>query len=328
MNDTIRWGILGTGSIAKKFAQGLSVLPDARLAAVGSRAAGTAATFADEFDIPRRHPDYGALANDPEIDAIYVATPHPFHRENSILCLKAGKAVLCEKPLAINHRQATETVAVAREKGVFLMEAMWTRFLPIIVKVRQWLSDGAIGDLRMVSADFGFRAGFDPESRAFSPALGGGGLLDVGIYTVSFASMVYGEQPTRIAGLADIGETGVDEQAAVVLGYPEGQLALLACAVRTRTPHEALILGTDGSIRIHPPFWQATTAVLSGGGKEETVELPYDGNGYNCEASEVMRCLREGKLESDTMSLNETLAIMETMDRIRAEFDLKYPMEQ
>jgi len=327
MSDTIRWGILGTGSIAKKFAEGLSVLPDAQLAAVGSRARDTANAFGELYDIPRRHASYGDLAADPEVDAIYVATPHPFHRENSILCLNAGKAVLCEKPFAINRRQAQETVAVAREKGVFLMEAMWTRFLPVMGKVREWIAQGAIGQVRMASADFGFRASVNPEGRLFKPALGGGGLLDVGIYTVSFASMVYGQQPSQITGLACIGETGVDEQTAVVFGYPGGELALLSCAIRTRTPQDAIILGTDGSIRIQPPFWHATTATLSVGGKEETVECAYEGNGYNCEAAEVMRCLREGKLESDTMPLDETLAVMGTMDEIRAQIGLKYPME-
>lgn len=327
MNDTIRWGILGTGNIAKKFAEGLSVLPDAQLAAVGSRALETANAFGDQYDIPRRHASYEELAADAEIDAIYVATPHPFHRENSILCLNAGKAVLCEKPFAINRHQAQEAVAVAREKGVFLMEAMWTRFLPIMEKVREWIAGGAIGQVRMASADFGFRAGVNPEGRLFKPAMGGGGLLDVGIYTVSFASMVYGRQPSRITGLACIGETGVDEQTAVVFGYPDGELALLSCAIRTRTPQDALILGTEGSIRIQPPFWHATTATLSAGGKEETVELAHEGNGYNCEAAEVMRCLREGKLESDAMPLDETLAVMGTMDEIRAQIGLKYPME-
>ncbi len=327
MADPIRWGILSTGKIAGKFAEGLSVLPDAELAAVGSRTADAAHAFADRFNISRRHASYEDLANDPEVDAIYVATPHSLHRENSLLCLDAGRAVLCEKPFAINRREAEEVVAAAREKGIFLMEAMWTRFLPIMGRVREWLADGAIGEARMVTADFGYRSDVNPEGRLFNPNLGGGALLDIGVYTVSFASMVFGGSPSQVSGLADIGETGVDEQAGVVLGYPRGQLAVLSCAVRTRTPHAAQIFGTDGSIRIHPPFWHATTATLTTGGSEETLKLPYKGNGYNCEAAEVMRCLREGKRESDTMPLDETLSVMETLDRIRAQWGLKYPME-
>ena len=327
MKDRIRWGILGTGSIAKKFAEGLAVLPEADLVAVGSRTSETAGDFADRYGVPRAHGTYEGLAEDPEVDAVYVATPHPFHRENTILCLKAGKAVLCEKPFAINRGDAEEMVRVARERKRFLMEAMWTRFLPITVKVREWLADGTIGEVRMLRADFGFRAGVDPKARLFSPELGGGALLDVGVYTVSFASMVFGGPPEDMATTAHIGETGVDEQAGMVLRYEGGQLAVLACAVRNRTYQRAEILGTDGSIHIHPPFWCGTTATLTAEGNEETVERPLEGNGYNYEAVEVMERLREGKLESDVMPLDETLSVMGTLDRARGQWGLRYPME-
>lgn len=327
MTAPIRWGILGTGSIAKQFARGLQALDDARLVAVGSRAAATAEAFGTEFDVPRLHASYEALAADPEVDAIYVATPHPLHRENAILCLEAGKAVLCEKPFTINARQAAEVVAVARRKRVFLMEAMWTRFLPIVAQAREWIASGAVGEPRLVTADFGFRAGVNPESRLFNPRLGGGALLDVGIYTVSFASMVFGPKPTRIESMATLGETGVDEQAAVILGYGNGALAALTTAIRTNTPHEARIIGTDGRILLHPPYWRGTKATLQAGGKEETVELPLQGNGYNYEAAEVGRCLRAGELESPVMTLDDTVAIVGILDAIRAQWGLKYPME-
>ncbi|MFT7692526.1 MAG: dihydrodiol dehydrogenase / D-xylose 1-dehydrogenase (NADP), partial [Candidatus Latescibacterota bacterium] len=211
MTNTTRWGILGSGSIAKQFARGLADTPNAVLQSVGSRAQKSADAFADQFDIPTRHASYEALANDPEIDAIYVSTPHPFHKDNSILCLEAGKAVICEKPFAINAAEAEAVVQVARDQGVFLMEAMWSRYFPAMVKVKEWLDEGAIGDVRIVSADFGFRTGINPEGRLFNPALGGGALLDVGIYVTSFASFVLGPNPTRIQSLANIGETGVDE---------------------------------------------------------------------------------------------------------------------
>lgn len=326
MQGPIHWGILGTGSIARKFATGLSVLPDAKLAAVGSRGQETAEAFGDEFDVPRRHPSYEALANDEQVDVIYVATPHSLHRENTLLCLAAGKAVLCEKPFAINAAQADEMIAAARARGLFLMEAMWTRYLPATVKLRELLAAGAIGDVRLVAADFGFRAGADPGRRLFNPALGGGALLDVGVYPVSLASMIFGGPPERIASLAALGETGVDEQAGMVLGYDDGRLAVLHTAIRTRTAHEAQVYGTDGRIRV-PDFWHATHLLVVRGGREERVDAPFDGNGYNHEAAEVMDCLRGGRTESDVMPLDESLSVMQTLDRIREQWGLRYPME-
>jgi len=328
MAKKIRWGILGTGSIAKKFAEGLQILPEADLVAVGSRAADTAESLANIFGIPHQHSSYDKLANDPDVDVVYIATPHPFHMENTILCLKAGKAVLCEKPFAINADQAQQMVNVAGTEKLFLMEAMWTRFLPIIVKVREWLANELIGRVRMVTADFGFSADWNPKHRLFNPELGGGALLDVGVYCVSMSSMVFGRPPAKITGMAHMGQTGVDEQSAVILGYDDGQLAVLSCAVRTQTPQQALIVGTKGMIRIHSPFWCATTATISIEGKEnETIKMPFESNGFEYEAREVMKCLRTGKLESDIMPLNETLSIMKTMDEIRAQWPLKYPVE-
>lgn len=327
MTAPIRWGILGCGNIARKFATGLQALDDAELVAVGSRTAGKADSFADEYGAGRRHASYEELSADPEVDAIYVATPHPMHRDNAILCLEAGKAVLCEKPFTVNATDAQAVVDVARRRGVFLMEAMWTRFLPVMVQVRQWLADGLIGEPRMVTADFGFRAGVNPQARLFNPVLAGGALLDVGIYPISFACMIFGPHPDRIASTATLGETGVDEQAGIVLGYPGGELAVATTAIRTSTPHEARILGTDGRILIDPSFWKSERVVLQAGGNEKVQELPLAGNGYNYEAAEVGRCLRAGELESPTMPLDETVAIIQVLDQIRAQWGLKYPME-
>jgi predicted dehydrogenase len=327
MADKIRWGILGTGFIAKKFAEGLSVLKDVELVAVGSRAQATADAFGGEFKVPHRHVSYEALAEDPDVDVVYVATPHSLHRENSILCLEAGKPVLCEKPFTINATEAQAVIALAREKGLFLMEAMWTRFLPIIVKVRELLAAGAIGEVHMLHADFGFRAELDPKSRLFNPHLGGGALLDVGIYPVSLASMIFGP-PSRIVSMAHLGQTGVDERAAVILGYDAGQLAVLSTAIRTDTPIEAVLMGSEGQIRIHSPWFHGTELTLSAKSrKDKTIRLPYKGNGYTHEAIEVMRCLREGRRESGVMPLDETLAITKTLDAIRAQWGLRYPME-
>ena len=194
-------------------------------------------------------------------------------------------------------------------------------------KVRELVKDGAIGEVRMVQADFGFRAGFDPKSRLFNPELGGGALLDVGIYCLSFASMLLGT-PEHVTGTATLGETGVDESSAMLLRYPQGAIAVLSTAVRLNTPHAATILGTEGKIRIHPPFWIPKALTLSRDGKDdETIELPYEGNGYNYEAQEVERCVGQGLTESPTMPLDETLTLMKTMDTLRAQWGVKYPME-
>jgi predicted dehydrogenase len=327
MKDKIRWGILSTGWIANKFAQGLSVLPDAELVAVGSRAQATADVFGDEFNVPHRHASYEALAADPDVDVVYIGTPHPFHKENSLLCLQAGKPVLCEKPFTINAGEAEEVIALAREKGLFLMEAMWSRYIPIIVKLRALLAEGAIGEVRALTADLGFRREVDPQSRLFNPELGGGALLDVGIYPISFASMVLGT-PSRIASLARLGQTGVDELAGIVLGYDEGQMAILHTALQVDTAVEATVMGTKGRIRVHSPWFYGTTLTLSREEhKDKVISLPYEGNGYNFEAAEVNERLHEGKQESDVMPLDETLAIMQTMDAIRAQWGFKYPME-
>jgi predicted dehydrogenase len=328
MKSKIRWGILGTGAIAKKFAEALLSLPDAELVAVGSRASDTAESFGKAFSIAHQHADYDKLANNTDVDIIYIATPHPFHMENTLLCLKAGKAILCEKPFAVNAGQAKQMIDTARAEKLFLMEAMWTRFLPLIVKVRQWLEQGLLGPVRLLQADFGFKGNWDPKSRLFNPQLAGGAILDVGVYTLALASMVFTEPPAKITALAHLGQTGVDEQSAMLLGYSNGQLALLSCAVRAQTPRQAAVIGTKGMLRIHSPFWCPTTATISLEGKDDqTIEMPFKGNGFEYEAKEVMQCLRAGKLQSDIMPLDETLLIMKTMDEIRAQCGLKYPME-
>jgi predicted dehydrogenase len=304
------------------------VLPDAELAAVGSRRRETAEAFGEKHRIARRYASYEALAADPEVDVVYVATPHPMHKENALLCLRAGKAVLCEKPFAINAAEGRAMADAARQASRFLMEAMWTRFLPATIKAREIVRSGAIGEVRFVKADLCFRAGWNPEGRLLNPALGGGALLDVGIYTVAWAAMLLGATPSRISALSHLGPTGVDEQSAVVLGYDDGRLAQLSCAVRTSLPHESIIAGTDGLIRVHHPFWHASRLTISAKGKEETLDLPYEHNGYQYEAAEVMRCLREDRIESDVMPVGETLAILALMDRIRAAVGLRYPMEQ
>lgn len=329
MADKVRWGIIGCGQIASVFAEALCELEDAELLAVGSRSLDKAKGFGERFGAERAYGSYAELAADDDIDVVYVATPHPFHMENTLLCIEAGKAVLCEKPLAVNFREAGRMIEAARAKGIFLMEAMWTRFIPAIVKLRQLLSGGVIGQVRMLEADFGYRFDFDPEHRVFNLELAGGALLDVGIYPVSLASMIFGRQPETIAGLADIGKTGVDEQSAFVLRYSEGELAVLYCAVRTETPGEAGVIGTEGMIKVHYPFWRSKClTICREGGEDEIIDLPFECNKFCFEAEHVQNCLREGKKQSDIMTLDESMVIMETMDRIRGQWGLRYPMEK
>jgi len=324
----VRWGIIGRGWIAEFFAAGLRALTDAELVAVGSRRQQTAEEFGDKLGVPRRHGSHEALANDPGVDVIYVATPHQAHKRTTLLCLAAGKPVLCEKPFAINAGEADEMIAAARRHNLFLMEAMWTRLTPVMVKVRALIAEDAIGEVRMLSADFGFRATFERVPRLFDPASGGGALLDVGVYLVSLASMVLGP-PARIVSLPTMGGMGVDEQAAVILGHANGALSILSTAIRTRTPVVATIMGTDGMIEIHRDWYRPSAFTLTVPGKEpEHFDIPLEGNGYNYEAAEVMRCLRAGLTESPILPLDETRSVMQTLDEIRAQWGLRYPMEQ
>ena len=325
-SGTIGWGILGPGSIAHQFATGLQSVTDAKLVAVGSRSQEKADAFADKFGIAKRHASYEALAADPDVHVIYISTPHPQHKEAALLCLEHGKAVLCEKPFTVNAKEAEEVIASARAKDLFVMEAMWSRFFPAMAHVRKLIADGAIGEARMLQADFGFRAGVNPDSRLFNLAMAGGGLLDVGVYPVSLASMLFGT-PTDVTGVAQMGETGVDEQAAISLKYSGGQIAALTTGIRINTPHEAFILGTDGMIKLHAPWWKPAKITVSANGKSEEIDLPYEGQGMNYEAAEVGACLRAGKNESDTLPLSETLSIMRTLDTLRGQWGLKYPME-
>jgi len=327
MSDKLRWGILATGHIARKFAAGVRQTDCGEVVAVGSRTQAKADAFGREFDIPHRHGSYEALAADADVDAVYVATPNPMHAENAILCLKNRKAVLCEKPFAVNAAQASEMIDSARAAGLFLMEAMWTRFLPPIREAKRLVDSGAIGELRMIMADFGFRGDWDPARRTLSADLAGGGLLDVGIYPISLSSMFFGPA-SAVAAEAHIGETGVDEQAGMVVKYGGGRISVMAAGVRTRTPMEAWLLGTEGRIHLHREWWRGSELTLMVKDKDpETFAPPVAGNGFNYQIDEVARCIAAGKRESDIMPLDETLSIMTLLDDIRAQWGLKYPME-
>jgi predicted dehydrogenase len=303
-------------------------VPDAELLAVGSRTQDTADSFAAAHEIPRRYPSYRQLAEDPDINVIYISTPHNLHCENTLLCLRSGKHVLCEKPFAINAQQTEFMCRCAREQNLFLMEAMWTRFIPAVCEIRMLLQQKYIGELKMFMGHFGFNAAFDPDNRLFNPALGGGALLDVGIYPVSLSSMVLGE-PDGITGFAHLGVTGVDEQAAVLLKHPGGRISVITCAICTDLPEDARIIGTDGTIILPERCWRPEMFIVERPGQEHEIHTQaIAGNGYNYQAEEVHRCLREGKTESKIMPLEETCSIMHTLDDIRRQWGLTYPMEQ
>ncbi len=322
----IRWGILSTGNVANSFVKDIKHVPDAEVIAVGSRNQETADTFGQKYNIPHCYSSYEALANDPDVDVIYIATPHVFHAENSILCMEAGKAVLCEKAFCINAGEAEKMILSARENNVFLMEALVTRHFPVIHQVLNWIKDGLIGEVRLVQANRCAREEFTLESRVMKRELGGGSLLDLGIYVIGFSSMIFGQPPQKATGFGFIGDYGSDEQGASILEYDNGALAILTFALRTDTVNEAYIYGTKGYIKLPDLFAVPHKASLHIKGQPEIkFEKTIIGNGLHYQVKEVHRCLRESLLESPRMPLEESLQIMEAMDAIRSSWDLTYP---
>jgi predicted dehydrogenase len=327
----IRWGILGSGHIAKKFASDLLLVKDARLVAVGSRSAAGAASFAEAFPVQYQHDSYEALAANPEVDVIYIATPHNLHCENTLLCLEHGKAVLCEKPFAMNGRQTKAMIDLAREKKVFLMEALWTKFLPQYNKVQELLKEGTIGDIKSVLVNFGFRPVAPVNSRLFDPALGGGTIMDIGIYNVFMALSVLGK-PDVIEATMTPAATGVDEQCAVLFRYHNGAMAQLFSSFFTDLPIEADICGTQGRIKLTSRFFDARAQIEWYTGRMDTrqlIEVPQEpGNGYQYQARHVNECLQQGLTESPVMRFEDTLTLMEMLDKIRQVAGIRYPADE
>jgi predicted dehydrogenase len=328
MTDTFRWGIIGTGGIAAAFCRDLRLLPDHEVAAVGSRSVESADRFADEHGIGGRHASYAALASDPDVDAVYVATPHPGHHDAALLAIEAGKAVLVEKPFTMNAAQARSLVGAAQEHGTFLLEAMWTRFLPHVVAIRELLAAGAIGEVVLVTAEHGQWFADDPDFRLFAPELGGGALLDLGIYPVSFAHMVLGT-PSRITAVGDPAFTGVDAQTSMLLQHSSGAHAVLTTTLRGQSECHAAIVGREGRIEIDGVFYRPTSFRLvrrdgRSDGEVTTYSFDEPGHGLRYQAAEVARCVRAGLTESPALPLAETVAIMETLDEVRRQIALRY----
>jgi predicted dehydrogenase len=324
MPEPVRWGILGTGKIARAFATALRDVPDAVLAGVASRSRARADAFGAEFHAGAAHDSYEALAASDDIDLVYVATPHPQHVGNALLALNAGKGVLCEKPFTMNLIQAEQVVALARAKNLFLMEAMWTRFMPALAEVKRLIAVGEIGSVHQVVADFGFTATFGPEHRVFNPALGGGALLDLGIYPLSIAASLLGPVAS-VKAQAEMGPTGVDVQTAFTLKHAGGGMSACSCSFQARTPGELTVSGSRGHIRMNTMFHRARSITVSlDDGSTRTIDTPFLGNGYVHEVLEAQRCLRAGLIESPGMTHAETLALMGVMDEIRRQIGLRY----
>jgi predicted dehydrogenase len=317
----LRWGVLGPGGIAADFTDALHRHSDQRVVAAGSRSAERAAAFAAAHGVKRSYGSYESLVADPEVDVVYVASPHSEHLEHALLAIAAGKHVLIEKPMAVTAEQARRIVRAAREAGVFAMEAMWTRYLPQTDVVRQLLDDGALGDLRVVTADFGGRVAFDPESRLWNPDLAGGALLDLGVYVVSWASFALGT-PAGIVASGTLASTGVDEQAALVLSSASGAQALLSTSLLAGTPSLATISGSEGRVETDSPFWGPSgVRVFRGDGTlaahwRDPYGRPHrDGMVY--EAAALARYVAEGRTQSPLHHLSEAVETLATIDEAR-----------
>lgn len=326
---TIRWGILGTGDIAHLFASDLRLLPDAELTAVGSRAQARADAFGDSFDVPRRYDSYEALVEDADLDVIYVATPHSFHAEHAAMALNAGRAVLCEKPLTLNASQAERLIATARREEQFLMEAMWTRFLPVMEDVRRLIHDEkALGEVQFLRAGIGMVQDFDPEHRLFDPSLGGGALLDIGIYPIAFSFDLFGP-PDDMSSSAILGETNVDEQCAAIFDYEEGPQVVWHASLHADSGRTCVLAGPRGRLEGTSTWWKgAPFERTRTDGTTQTYARPFEGNGYQFEAAHVMRCLEKGRTESPVMPLDESREILGVMDALRGEWGVTYPEEK
>jgi predicted dehydrogenase len=323
MTEAVRWGILGTGKIARAFATALRDTPGAVLAGVASRSLESAQAFGAEFGALESYGSYQALADAPNIDVVYIGTPHPMHVENAVMALGGGKGVLCEKPFTMNRREAEQIVALAREKKLFLMEAMWTRFMPALAEVRRIIASGEIGTVHQVTADFGFAGTQDPLHRLNNPELGGGGLLDLGIYPLSIAAALLGPV-AEVRAMALMGETGVDIQTGFTMTHEGGGMSVCSCSLRARTPGELTVSGSLGQVRMNTMFHRAQSVTVTTADGARTIDTPYLGNGYVHEAVEVGRCLKDGLLESPGMPLDETLHLMGVLDTIRGQIGLRY----
>ncbi|WP_195891968.1 Gfo/Idh/MocA family protein [Neobacillus dielmonensis] len=323
--NALKWGIIGPGSIAKKLAEAINGTEGSELYAIASRSLDRARTFSEEFHVEKVYGSYEELVDDPAVDVVYIANLHSQHYEPAKLALEKGKAVLCEKPLTINAVQAEELISIARKKNVFFMEAMWMKFNPILNKVKDLINEGSIGRLKKIEADFSVV--FPPDSNRRLPEFGGGALLDLGIYPITFANWMVGRSPDTITSDCKRTSAGVDGTDSVTFEWKTGEKAELSFGMDRLGTMSAKVIGTDGYIEVFPPFHCAKVIQLHHSQGVKEISIPFGVNGYEYEVEEVMRCLNMGLSESPVMQLQETLETMKLMDRLRSEWGVVYPCD-
>ncbi len=324
MSKKIKWGIIGLGKIAHIFAHDLALVEQAELFGAASRDGIKAKEFAQRYNTQKSYASYEALAADPEIDVIYIATPHVFHFEHTLLCFENNKSVLCEKPMGMNGIQTQKMIEMSKSKGLFLMEGLWTRFIPATEKLIDLLERKTIGDIIFMRADFGFKAARDLDGRIYNKELGGGSLLDVGIYPIYLSLLTLGS-PNEISAAARFTPSGVDGYCSMMFHYDHQSKASLESSIEANTPTEAHIYGTNGSITLHSKFHHSEKLTLRIHGQpEEVVEVKYAGNGYVHEIIEVHRCLRSGLIESEKHSHQRSLDLSEMLERVSDQIGLNY----
>ena len=324
MAKNYRWGILGAGRIAEKFCTAIEVVEGSEVYAVASRDLSRAKEYAEKFNAKKYYNSYDDLVKDENVDIVYIATPHAFHLEQVMLCFNNGKAVLCEKPMSLSAEQSAAMIAAATEKKLFLMEGMWSRFMPSIEKILSLIKEDTIGKLQYLSVDFGFTAPYDIEGRLFNKNLGGGSVLDIGVYAIFLSTLLFGE-PSSVKSVSKLSATGVDEYANMVLQYPAGETSHLLTSIVFSTSLEAEIIGTAGKIVIQNPWYKATEFTLCMTDREpQHFSMPHEANGFEHEIREVMHCLDENLLQSPKMPHAFTLAVSKIMDEVLRQAGVKF----
>ena len=326
-NKTIHWGILGTGFIARKFAEDYRFVKEGKILAVASRSQERAEAFGKKYELEHCYGSYQSLLENPSIDAVYIATPHSQHYKNTQQALEQGKAVLCEKPAAVNAGELKAMIELAETKKLLFMEAMWTSFLPAIQKARQWIDDGAIGKVRWIQASFGAHSETNPGHRLYNPDLAGGALLDLGIYPLAFANKMTADTVSKVSAMSIMCETGVDETTTMLVQYRQGTLAQLNCSIKHTTDHTAIIYGSKGRIEI-PDFWRASKALLYSRDQKTPFQDDRASVGYHFEIEEMNRLLLENKKNSPVVPPSQSLTNMEILDECRRQIGLVYPFER
>lgn len=319
----IKWGIIGLGKIANKFASDLLVADGAELYAVASRDLSKATSFATKYNAKHAYGSYEELANNPNIDAVYIATPHSFHKEHSILCLNHKIPVLCEKPFAMNLKEVEDMISAARTNKVLLMEAMWTYFLPHYTKLLELLSSGRFGAIQKLEADFGFRPPMDMESRVLKKSLGGGSLLDIGIYPI-FAALSTLGMPIDIEAKATFFENKADSSCTMIFNYDDGAKAFLRSTLLENTPTEAVFHCEHGIIKIHSRFHQPTSMTTIQNGIEQVLNFETAGIGYKYEIEHFSQLVRDGLKESPLMNFEFSIKLIKILDDVRRIIGLEY----